>query len=98
MDAEQPYLEALLNKRNQTGFTKSELNQFYKGKLREVLHGEQASPCVNCERGLAEHWGMHTYNAGIPGTGDDETRSVGRTCTFSARRMKRAAGTSAIGD
>ena len=48
MDAEQPYLEALLNKRNQTGFAKSELNQFYKGKLREVMHGERELPCVNC--------------------------------------------------
>lgn len=54
VDAEREYLEALPDKRNQTEFAKSEFDQLDKVKLREVMHGEQASLCVYCERRLSE--------------------------------------------
>ena len=57
VDAEREYLEVLPDKRNQTKFARSEFKQLDKRKLREVLHGEQASLCVYCERRLSRCWG-----------------------------------------
>ena len=57
VDAEREYLEALPNRQNQTKFANSEFDQLDKSKLREVMHGEQASLCVYCERRLSESCG-----------------------------------------
>ena len=51
------YLEALPHRQNQTKFVNSEFDQLDKSKLREVMHGEQASLCVYCERRLSESCG-----------------------------------------
>ena len=52
VDAEQEYLAALGITANKARFARTEFNQLDKAKLREVMHGEQGSICVYCERRL----------------------------------------------
>ena len=54
VDAEQEYLAELGSRANKTRFARSEFNRLDKAKLREVMHGEQGSICVYCERRLSE--------------------------------------------
>ena len=55
VDAKREYLRALPNRSSKTEFARTEFDQLDKGKLREVLSGEQASLCVYCERRLSEN-------------------------------------------
>ena len=63
-DAEQEYLAALPGRPNKVRFAKASFDRLDKAKLREVMHGEQQSLCVYCERALSkndsashvEHW------------------------------------------
>ena len=54
VDAEREYLTALRGSANRTRFARTEFDRLDKGKLREVMSGEQASLCVYCERRLPE--------------------------------------------
>ncbi len=54
VDAEQEYLAALGSTANKARFARTAFNQLDKAKLREVMHGEQGSICVYCERRLSE--------------------------------------------
>ena len=54
-DAEREYLTALPGSANRTRFARTEFDRLDKGKLREVLSGEQASLCVYWERRLPEN-------------------------------------------
>ena len=67
VDAEREYLTALTefdrarraadvedDRPDRTRFARTEFDRLDKGKLREVLSGEQASLCVYCERRLSE--------------------------------------------
>ncbi len=66
VDAEREYLRALPNRSNKTEFARKEFDQLDKGKLREVMSGEQASLCVYCERRLPENGGPARIEHWIP--------------------------------
>ena len=66
VDAEREFKRVLPSKHDhdRTEFVNSAFNSLDKGKLKEVMHGEQTSLCVYCERKLSkdpgaahiEHW------------------------------------------
>ena len=72
VDAEREYLRALPNRSNKAEFARTEFDQLDKGKLREVMSGEQASLCVYCERGLPENGGPAHIEHWIPLSGAPE--------------------------
>ena len=53
-EAEQEYLAALPDRDNKVSFARSEFGRLEKGRLRQVMYGEQGSLCVYCERRIAE--------------------------------------------
>ncbi len=53
-EAEQEYLAALPDRDNKVSFARSEYGRLEKGRLRQVMYGEQGSLCVYCERRIAE--------------------------------------------
>ena len=72
VDAEREYLTALPNRSNKTRFARTEFDRLDKGKLREVMSGEQASLCVYCERRLPENGGPAHIEHWIPLSGAPE--------------------------
>ena len=72
VDAEREYLRALPNQSDRTRFARTEFDRLDKGKLREVLSGEQASLCVYCERRLPENGGPARIEHWIPLSGAPE--------------------------
>lgn len=55
VDAEREYRDALPNHTEKTNFARSEFDRLDKPKLRAVMHREQRSICVFCERPVAEN-------------------------------------------
>ena len=72
VDAEREYLGALPNRSDRTRFARTEFDRLDKGKLREVMSGEQASLCVYCERRLPENGGPARIEHWIPLSGAPE--------------------------
>lgn len=86
VDAEREYLTALTefdrarraadvedDRPDRTRFARTEFDRLDKGKLREVLSGEQASLCVYCERRLSENgWPAPIVEHWIPLSGAPE--------------------------
>ena len=73
VDAEREYLTALPNSSDRTRFARTEFDRLDKGKLREVLSGEQAALCVYCERRLSENgWPAPMVEHWIPLSGAPE--------------------------
>ena len=55
-EAEDGFLAALAEARDQVAFARSEFDQLAKQKLRVVMYREQRSLCVYCERRVAESY------------------------------------------
>ena len=86
VDAEREYLTALTefdracraedvedDRPDRTRFARTEFDRLDKGRLREVLSGEQASLCVYCERRLSENgWPAPIVEHWIPLSGAPE--------------------------
>ena len=53
-EAEEGYLQRLLEAGDQVSFARSEFDQLAKQKLRVVMYREQHSLCIYCERRIAE--------------------------------------------
>ena len=55
IDAEREYLADLRGAADKVRFARAEFDRLDKPKLRQVMHGEQGSICVYCERRLVEN-------------------------------------------